>query len=260
MGTNQNSNINSQDTEYLKNQILNLRQEIEGLRSSNQALWSLVVNISKKIQISSAAIKASVSSLLGYDIMWDASTQHELLEVIDTSTNQVSKDVVLLTLVSKMESNSPVLDPEPNEIHEILSSIVANISSNHPEFSIKLNAYTSGCPVYVDYEYLSIALVMLFELIIGAQTFQKEFSIFTEEMKDHWHVDIKGVAQDVVDTMLKVSEADIDEFIRDAYLLPITKLRLYVVHKIFELQSIQIKTQPTIEEPTSIRLIIPIAK
>jgi hypothetical protein len=111
----------------------------------------------------------------------------------------------------------------------------------------------------VDYEYLSIALVMLFELMIEAQTPPQKLNIFTEEFKYHWFVDIKGVDQDV-DEMLKVSESDIDKLIQDAFLLPTTKLKLYVVYKILELQSIQIEIQPKVEKPTSIRLIIPIAK
>ncbi|MBT4145797.1 MAG: HAMP domain-containing histidine kinase [Gammaproteobacteria bacterium] len=254
-----NTTINSQGSEDLKNQVVSLRREIEDLHNGNQALWFLLVNISKKIQASSTAIKASVSSLLGYDIIWDASTQHEILEVIDTSTDQVSKYVMLLTLVSKMESNSPVLNPEPNEIHEILSSVTENVSGNYPELSIDINTHTSNSPVCVDYEYLSIALVMLFELMIETQTLPQQLNIFTEELKDHLFVDIKGVDQDV-DKMLKVSESDIDELIQDAYLLPTTKLKLYVVYKVLELQSIQIKIKPKIEKPTSICLMIPIVK
>lgn len=260
MKKNQNSNSNSPGSEDLKKQVLSLRREIEDLRAGNRALWLLLVNISKKIQISSAAIKASVSSLLGYDIMWDASTQHELLEIIDSSTNQVSKYVVLLTLVSKLESNSPLLDPEPNEIHEILSSVTGIMSASYPELSVDLKTHTSGSPVCVDYEYLSIALVMLFEVMLATQTLPHQLNIFTEESKDHWRVDIKGIDQNIADQMLKVSKSDVDELIQDAHLLPITKLKLYVVHKILELQFIQIEIQPKIEDPTSISLIIPIAR
>ncbi len=257
MGNNQN--INSQSLEDLKNQVVSLRQEIEKLHAGNQALWSLLVNIAKKIQGSSTAIKASVSSLLGYDIMWDASAQHEFLEVIDTSTNQVSKYVVLLTLVSKMESNSPMLDPEPNEIREILSAVIENVSCSYPKLSINLNTCTSGRPVCVDYEYLSIALIMLFEFVIEMQAPPQQLNIFTEELRDHWVVDVKGVDQSA-DKMLKLSASYIDELIQDASLLPTTKLKLYVVYKILELQSIQIKIQPKIDKPTGIRLTIPIVK
>ena len=77
-----------------------LRQEVEQLRLTNQMLWALLADISKKMQVSSAAIKASVSSLLGYDIVLGTAAQHELLEVIESSTDQVSKNITLLTLLS----------------------------------------------------------------------------------------------------------------------------------------------------------------
>jgi len=37
----------------------------------DRALWLLLVQLSRKLQISSASIKAGVSSLLDYSIFWD---------------------------------------------------------------------------------------------------------------------------------------------------------------------------------------------
>ena len=91
------NSLGSENLNALKAQILELHQEINHLNSTNQTLWSLLVNISTKMQISSTVIKASVSSLLGDDIIWDGSTQNELLEIIDSSANQVSKQIMLLT-------------------------------------------------------------------------------------------------------------------------------------------------------------------
>ena len=42
----------------------------------DQAMWSLVVQLSRKMQVSSASIKAGVSSLMDYNIFWDSPTQH----------------------------------------------------------------------------------------------------------------------------------------------------------------------------------------
>ncbi|MBL7163008.1 MAG: hypothetical protein ISS57_10410 [Anaerolineales bacterium] len=260
MENNQNINVDSQDPEELKDQVLNLSQEIEYLRTTNQAMWFSLISISKKMQVSSAAIKASVSSLLDYDIIWDGSTQYELLEIIDSSSDQVSKHATLLTLVFKINSNEFTLNPEPTEIYEILSSVTRIVDGNYPEFTINFNTQTPGNPVFVDYEYLSIALVMLFELIIETQTLPQQLDLLAVESKDDWFVDIEEIGKDIIDMLLKVSGREANELLQDVYLLPTNKLKLYVVRKIFDLQSIRITTQPRIEAPMSIRLLIPTVK
>ena len=163
----ENSSIDSHASDEIRDQ--NLRQENEHLRMTNQMLWSLLVDISKKMQVSSAAIKASVSSLLGYDIVLGMAAQHELLEVIENSTDQVSKNIMLLTLVSKMESDTFIFNPEPTEIPELLSSVNGIIAQDYPDLPLGLNIRTPGKLACIDYEYLSIVLVMLCELIIQTQ-------------------------------------------------------------------------------------------
>ena len=78
----------------------NLRQENERLRMTNQMLWSLFADISKKMQVSSAAIKASVSSLLGYDIILGMAAQHELLEIIQKYREGLVPLIVPATLIN----------------------------------------------------------------------------------------------------------------------------------------------------------------
>jgi len=259
MNKNQKTNMNSHDEENLKDQVLNLRNEAEYLRIANQLLWSLLADISKKIQGSSAAIKASVSSLLGYDIIWDASTQHELLEIIDSSTDQVSKYVTLLTLVSKMEANIFTLNTEPIEIPEILSTVNGIISKNYPELSITLSSDASARPACVDFEYLTIALVMFIEIILESRTLE-QVNLDVTESKDHWYVDIEEINSDMIDTVSKISALEANELLQGISLLPISKLQLYFVHKIFNLLSIQVSPILEMEQLTGIRLMIPIVK
>jgi len=258
MKNSHSSSMNSRVTEDMKDQ--NLCQEVEHLHMTNQFLWSLLVDISKKIQVSSAAIKASVSSLLDYEIILDVSTQHELLEIIDNSSDQVSKYVMLLTLVSKMESNTFTLSSEPIDISEMLSSVNEIITRNYPKFILKLSTQLPREPVCIDYEYLSIALVMLFELILETQTLSQELSIVAAESEKHWYVDIEEISKDALDAILKISTREDNELLQDYGLLPTAKLRLYVVRKIFELLSIQISTISESNETTGIRLMIPIVK
>ena len=260
MKNTENSSTDSYTSDEIEDQ--NLRQENEHLRMTNQMLWSLITDISKKMQVSSTAIKASVSSLLGYDIVLGMAAQRELLEIIENSTDQVSKNIMLLTLVSKMESDTFIFSPEPIEIPEILSSVNGIIAQNYPDLLLGLNVHTPGKPACIDYEYLAISLVMLCELIVQTQPSPRSLNIAAAESKDHWVIEIGQASQGMIDTLLKLSTSGTDELLQDAYLLPTRKLQLYVVYKILERLSIQISTplQSETKEPIGIRLMIPIAK
>lgn len=250
----QNSGLDSDET---GNQ--NLYLENERLRATNQMLWSLLADISKKMQSSSAAIKASVSSLLGYDIVLGMAAQHELLEIIESSTDQVSKNIMLLTLVSKMASDTFIINPEPTEVPEILSAVIGTVAKTYPDLPFDLTVRTPGKPAYVDYEYLSIALVMLCELMIQMQPSPRPLGIAAVESKDHWAVDIGEVNQEVLGTLLKASAGGSDELLQDAHLLPTRRLQLYVVYRILERLSIKISTPSSnTNEPVNIRLMVPV--
>jgi K+-sensing histidine kinase KdpD len=243
--------------------VENLRQEVEHLRLTNQLLWALLADISRKTQVSSAAIKASVSSLLGYDIVLGTAAQHELLEVIEDSTDQVSKNITLLTLVSQIEADTFLINPEPDEISEILAAVNETIIKQYPELALGFSIDASGSPVCIDYDYLSIALVMLYELIIQAQSSPQQLNIAASEAGDHWILDIGNVSQGIYDILSRISAGGINVLLQDAsYLLPVKKLQLYVACKIFERLSIEMTgvlgSKP--DESAGIRLMIPLAK
>lgn len=237
------------------------RQEIEVLRMTNQMLWALLADIFKKMQVSSTAIKASVSSLLGYDIVLGASAQHELLEVIEDSSDQVSKSIMLLTFVSQMESDSFAVNVEPVEISEVISTVVGVIAKNNPELVLDLDIHAAGKSICMDYDYLSIALVMLCELIAVTQQPATPLKITTTEAEDRWRIDIGVVSQVVLDTLLSVSANGPEALLKEAQLLPIRKLQFYVAFKILEHLSIQVSAllEPGLDKPTYIRLMMPVA-
>jgi len=251
------SNLDPKD---LETQLLGMQEEIENLTIANQSFWSLLVNVSKKMQVSSAVIKASVSSLLSNDILWDGSTQNELLEIIDSSSNQLSRQVMLLTILSKIESESLSLKSEPNDIQEILSISLGIVGRNYPEiFSVKPAAIKSGRPVIVDYEYLSIALSLLLEFIVETEKKPQDLTITTIELEDHWVIGISELSKDCINMLLNVFDLETDLIYQHQSLLPTKKIMLYVIKNIFELQSIQIENCLEIGKPTCISLKIPAA-
>ena len=54
--------------EDLQREVLDLRRQLAESRARNRAMWSLLAEISQRLQASSTSIKAAVSSLLDYDI------------------------------------------------------------------------------------------------------------------------------------------------------------------------------------------------
>ncbi len=258
MKTKNNIDGNFQTEEELKKQITDLQKKIECLSTTNQVLWSLFLDISRKMQVFSTAIKTSVSSLLGYDIILGASTQHEHLKIIDDSTDQVSKYLMLMVLIAKVEASDLILAPEPVELPELLSSVEKNVSKIHRDFSFRLISSETGKPVYADYEYLSIALVMLLELISERQTPSKKLYVSLVESKKYWFVDIEDINHDAVAFIVRSMPAAEINDLSNASLLSIVRLKLYLIRKIFELSSIQVSVVSDQHQSTSVRLMIPV--
>ena len=254
------SNPDTSQLEDLQAQISVLQQKLDEANVINQAMWTLLVEISKRLQVSSAAIKAAVSSLLGYDIFWDGSTQHELLEIIDDSADQVSNQITLLSLTFRSESENLEIKPEPNEIQEILSSALDAIAENYPDLVFEIDMLPDGNPILVDYEYLSVALKLLFEVLAETQEEPQKLTVVARETQSDWIVDIYGGSSEIIDFLSTVSLCLAEELSQDTLLLPTNKLKLLVMCRIFGSQSIQIGTSQKMENKVGIRLSIPLVE
>ena len=258
MTNDHNTNSDSPQLEELQTQVSMLQSKLDEANALNQAMWSLLVENSRRLQVSSAAIKAAVSSLLGYDIFWDGSTQHELLEIIDDSADQVSNQITLLSLAFRSESKSLEIKPEPNEIQEILSSVLDRIAEEYPELKLELDMASDGNPVLVDYEYLSVALKLLFEVIADTQTDTQGINVVAREVDSNWHIDIYGVDNEILELLSTIPLCLADELTPDKRLLPTNKLKLLVMCRIFGSQSIQTGGITKMENLTGMRISIPL--
>jgi len=156
-----------------------LLHEIEELQVQDTFIWNLFVESSRKLQVYSASIKAAVSSLLNYDIFWDSKNQHEFLETIDNSVNQVSEMIVLLTLAFRAQANNLVLSRDSHLLQEILSVSHTRAVKKNPDIKLEVSFPSDGMPVLVDYEYLTKALLLLYEVLFAqapAQSMRVEAS------------------------------------------------------------------------------------
>lgn len=260
MKLDQNSQTNSSQLEILQSKVSELNRELEEANAINQSMWVLLVEITNRLQMSSSAIKAAVSSLLDHDIFWDGSTQHELLEIIDNSADQVSNQIILLSLAFRSEANDLEMRLEPYEIQEIFISVFDTLGKEYPELELSIDMPSDGNLILVDYKYLTVALELLFDVIAASQPSKSQLEVIARDTQANWQIDICGINDDIAGFIGNISSCIDDELIKDIRLLPTNKLKLFVVCNIFSLQGIQIENLNQEANNNGLRLILPQAK
>lgn len=234
-----------------------LRQELQALKLEQQATWSMLVDVIRKLQASSASIKAAVSSLLSYDIFWDVANQHEFLLTIDASANQTSELVLMLSLASRLEAERLELKQEPHDIQEILSNVETNLRQRFADKQIMLSMNLSGKIIWVDYDYLSLALVLLSEVILSHAS-QTHLAISVREKNETWILEIAGIAPSV-GMFLDSYRRALDEQLsakREERTSPELSLKLMVALKLLDFQKInvQLPERPDYNDPLIIQV------
>lgn len=215
-----------------------LRGELEALRAQQEAVWPMLTETSRRLQVSSAAIKASVSSLLNYDIFWDAANQHEFLETIDTSVDQVGRLITLLALAFRLEAGTLVLKLEPQILQEIIFVMQAEGQTRFPNLAVRATLPKEGHLVQVDYQYLTLALVFLLEAL--EQMGIRSLHFMAQEEGAYWRLACEGLSPAALDVLKRVLTYQVDS----AEVTPVSGeylLRLQLVCRLLKLQGIQIE-------------------
>ena len=253
----QNSFSTAMDLEDAQRQILGLRRQLAELKAQNQAMWTLLAEISRRLQTSSTSIKAAVSSLLDYDIFWDGSTQHEFLETIDNSVDQGANLIMLMMLAFRSEANSLEMKPEPHMLQEILSTVLDTISAKKPKFHFNVASPTAGNPVFVDYGYLAVGLRLLLEVLIESGVVSPKLELRVMETEDHWCLDIVNIQESVTKTIDYLCQGRFDDLMLADHISPENVLKLFTATRIIRLQNIQLEVQAGAEGEMGLRLVIP---
>ncbi len=251
------NNIADPSYDELKRQNIALRAELERALSDRLYIWMLFVETSRRLQVSSASIKAAVSSLLNYDLFWDPANQHEFLETIDNSADKVSRLVMLLALAFRAEAGSLELKKEPQSLQEILAVVQANAAARNPKWNLRFSLPKEGKPALVDYEYLIIAFDYLVELLATGQKTEKiQFQAI--EKPTNWFLDIDGLEEADLDLIHSMQYCKTDQIAFSRYsLLPELILGLHVACEIFHLQQIELEKVEDSSGELILRLIIP---
>ncbi len=235
-----------------------LSQEIHELDQQRMFAWGLFAETSRKLQVYSASIKAAVSSLLNYDIFWDSANQHEFLETINTSVNQVSELIVLLTLAFRTEEGSLSLKRDPQMLQEILSVAQENARIKYPELTLNISYPLEGKMVLVDYEYLIKVLLLVLD-VYCANISPGPVFIKASEGKTAWFVDFSGFDAQLMQTIeqmhrCKTQPANVD------FLSAENILRLHIACEVLHLQEIRVEVLEQAERPPVLRLWVPVVE
>lgn len=243
----------------LQNQVQVLQNDLAQLKTNNQVIWGLLVQIGNRLQRSSTAIKTAVSSLLDYDIFWDETTQYEFLQAIDSSTNEMADLIVLMTLAFRSQAKTLEIEAVPNSLQEILASLQESVNKNGRGNKLKIQYPSEGEPVLVDYQYLSLALGLLIEVIFSEDKDATELSIITHKSLDYWHLQIEHLNPSIVIVIRHFFEQVNDIVTIANQILPENALKLLTACRILFLQNIQLCEKDSALNSIVICLQIPTA-
>ncbi len=224
----------------------------------DQAMWSLLVQLSRKMQVSSASIKAGVSSLLDYNIFWDGSTQHEFLNSIDASSDQLSRLIMLLSLVSRAQAGSLEIKAEPQMLQEIVSMVREQVQKESNGLVLEITLPQTGKPVLVDYEYLMLALRFIFVVLSDINLEPTTLNVFAFESEQGWKLDIVS-PRSIMEPFVLMVKDRIVELLNANTISPENRLKLYIVYRIFLHMKILVELVEYSDHKTGLRLIVPCA-
>ncbi len=239
----------------LQQQNQALRRELDDLQTQQAFIWNLFAETSRRFQVYSASIKAAVSSLLNYDIFWDSANQHEFLETIDSSVNQVSEMTVLLTLAFRTQANSLELNQDSNLLQEILSASQAMAAKKLPGINLEVSYPPDGLPVRVDYEYLTKTLLLLYEVLF-AYAPADALRVAASETESAWRVDITGPDLPILKTIEQMHYCKTQPESNDL-LSPENILKLHIACEIIHLQQISLTVLDEPGRQPMLQLVIP---
>lgn len=225
--------------EELRQRYLSLQQEIERLTAQQNTLWGLLSETARKLQLYSASIKAAVSSLLDYNIFWDSANQHEFLQTINSSVDQVANLVMLMTLALRIEEGNLTLRNEPQTLQEILLKVQDNAAITWRTLTLNIDFPQEGPPVLVDYEYFSLALKLIFA-VVDSYSQPALINIHAQEDQAHWLLDLSGFHPSILDLLMDFLSCQKALYIPNRNVNTEDLLRLYVALQIFCLQKIEL--------------------
>lgn len=238
---------------------VNRGSDTGNMNKNDLVMWGLVSDISQRLQIAFASIKAASSSLLDRDIFWDQAAQHEFMQTIDFSVDELSDLTAVMTTAMRVESQTLSLQREPNSLQEILSRAKDEVQKRAPKTPITLTLPKEARLAVVDFECMLMALRLLIEVLVSTRENPlAPLAIQLQEEADGWQITFTGHFSGLADTIVNWFNHDAPErALLPANLRPETKLKVLTSYQLFALHAIRIAASGTDDMAAVLTLHVP---
>jgi len=217
-------------------------QELNKINSGHNDIWNILAETGRKLQLSSTSVKVAVSSLLDSEIFWDAANQHEFLTTINTSIDQVFQLSVLLALAFRSEAGRLELRSEPLSLQEVMMTASNRASRQFPAFKFDIRLPSEDRPVLGDFEYLTLAFGLLFD-VSRLKMNEGQIQILLVEKEKTITVEFKGVEPKLVEVIESMPGQSLFDVTSSDYLPQEYLLRIYLIRYILQMQKIHVSKE-----------------
>jgi two-component system, OmpR family, sensor histidine kinase KdpD len=144
--------------------------EAEVYRQSDQVRRSLLAAVSHDLRSPLAAIKASVTDLLGQDVEQDADYVREALESIDVETDRLAALIANLLDMSRIEGGMLRARLQHVDLTEVLPACVDRVCRQWPELTVPVSIEPAASVVRADPVFLDRVVANLLDNAAKAAT------------------------------------------------------------------------------------------
>jgi two-component system, OmpR family, sensor histidine kinase KdpD len=146
-----------------RDRLLEAAAEAEAYRRTDHIRRSLLAAVSHDLRSPLAAIKASVTDLLGQDVQHGADDVRDALESIDKEGDRLAALIANLLDMSRIEGGMLNARPRNVDLGEVLSPCVDRLQRQWPHLTVRLDVEAAGCVVRADPMFLDRVVANLLD-------------------------------------------------------------------------------------------------
>src|SRR6266536_670160 len=146
-----------------RDRLLEAATEAEAYRRTEHIRRSLLAAVSHDLRSPLAAIKASVTDLLGHDVQHSADEARDALDSIDKETDRLGALIANLLDMSRIEGGMLKARPRNLDLAEILAPCVDRLQRQRPRLCMRLDVEGGECVVRADPMFLDRVVANLLD-------------------------------------------------------------------------------------------------
>jgi two-component system, OmpR family, sensor histidine kinase KdpD len=146
-----------------RDRLLHAATEAEAYRRTEHIRRSLLAAVSHDLRSPLAAIKASVTDLLGQDAQHGADDARDALDSIDKEADRLAALIANLLDMSRIEGGMLTARPQNVDLAEALSPCVDRLQRQRPHLTVRLDIHAAECVVRADPTFLDRVVANLLD-------------------------------------------------------------------------------------------------